>query len=274
MTGRRIIITGAASGIGAATAAELRRLGHSVVGLDRSGDGDGLIRCDVREQVSVDAAIKLGVEQLGGGLDVLINCAGVATPQSAGLPPDERAVAVIDINLLGPWRVTSAALPALRRSHGRVVNVASGMAFVALPFTAAYAMSKHGVVAYSQALRLEHGDEISVTTVYPGVVRTGIQRDSQELGFGSGVGSPEEQLEVVVAAFVRAAVGDPPLRDVTTTRTGLVLNSICRYAPSRLVERIILSSARKRLRAAMPQDGAAPPLVDFARRLTSSERRR
>ena len=79
--------------------------------------------------------------------------------------------------MVGPWRVTSAALADLRAARGRVVNVASGMAFVALPFAAAYAMSKHGVVAYSQALRLEHSDAISVTTVYPGFIRTPIHKD-------------------------------------------------------------------------------------------------
>src|ERR1700677_35487 len=155
MSRKRIIITGAASGIGEATMAELKRRGTNVLGLDLRAEQPELIACDVSDQQSVDRAVAEAIERLGGGIDVLINCAGLATPQSAGEPPDARALAVIDVNLLGPWRVSSAALPALRASRGRVVNVASGMAFVALPFAAAYAMSKHGVVAYSQALRLE-----------------------------------------------------------------------------------------------------------------------
>ena len=72
---------------------------------------------------------------------------------------------MIDVNLLGPWRVTSAALPALRRSRGRVVNVASGLAHLALPWGTAYCMSKRGLTSYSDALRLEYGGEITVTTV-------------------------------------------------------------------------------------------------------------
>ena len=56
---------------------------------------------------------------------MLINNAGLGTPQSAGNVPDDGALTVIDVNMLGPWRVTSAALPALRESGGRVVNVAS-----------------------------------------------------------------------------------------------------------------------------------------------------
>ena len=268
MTAKKIIITGAASGIGAATVAELRRLGNDVAGLDRNADGDGIIKCDVRDQASVDGAVAEAIKTLDG-LDVLINCAGVATPQSAGLPPDEKAVAVIDINLLGPWRVTSAALPTLRASRGRVVNVASGMAFVALPFAVAYAMSKHGVVAYSGALRLEHGDAITVTTVYPGVVRTGIQRDAEEFGLGMGTTSPEERIEDVVAAFVRAAVGNPPLRDITTTKTGLALNSISRFAPRRVVDKVILSSIRKGLKKQRLPETANPALTEFAARLAN-----
>lgn len=266
MSGERVIITGAASGIGAATKAELERRGARVVGLDiNAGRGD-LLACDVRDQASVDEVVREGIVRLGG-LDVLINCAGLATPQSAGLPPDSKALAVIDVNLLGPWRVTSAALPALRDTHGRVVNVASGMAFVALPFAPAYAMSKHGVVAYSGALRLEHGDAVTVTTVYPGNVKTPIHRDSIE--FGLEVSSSEERLEDAVAALVRAALDDPPARDITTTRTGQFTNALSRFAPRRFVDRVILATMRKNLEG-RTFDDPSHPVAQFATRLTAS----
>lgn len=239
----RVIVTGAASGIGAATSAELRQRGCEVVGLDRQA-GDGIIECDVRDQASVDTAVASAVGQLGG-LDAVVNCAGIAPPQSAGLPPDARAEATIDINLLGPWRVTAAALPALRAARGRVVNVASGMAFVAVPFAPAYAMSKHGVPAYSQALRLEHGDAITVTTVYPGVVRTGIQKDSEEFGLGLGGVSAEEPMSAAVHALCRAVLSPKPPRDITTTRGGWLNNALCRYAPPALVDSIVLSRMAK-----------------------------
>lgn len=268
MSAKRIVITGAASGIGAATKAELERRGARVAGLDLNTEQEGLIACDVRDQASVDAAVAEAIERLGG-LDVLINNAGLATPQSAGLPPDEKALAVLDVNLVGPWRVTSAALPALRETRGRVVNVASGMAFVALPFAPAYAMSKHGVVAYSGALRLEHGDAISVTTVYPGNVDTPIHRDSIE--FGLKVSSSQENIEDAVAALVRAALDDPPARDITTTRTGRLNNGVTRFAPRRVVDRILISQMRKNLKGRTFEDPTTP-LAAFARRLAEGGR--
>jgi NAD(P)-dependent dehydrogenase (short-subunit alcohol dehydrogenase family) len=271
MSGKRIVITGAASGIAAATVAELRRQGAAVVGLDIDARRDDVIACDVRDQASVDEAVAQAIARLGGGVDVLINAAGLATPQSAGQAPDAKALAVIDVNMVGPWRVTSAALPALRQAHGRVVNVASGMAFVALPFAAAYAMSKHGVVAYSQALRLEHGDAISVTTVYPGFIRTPIHKDSIEFGLTLEGSSPEEKLEDAVAALVRAALDRRPARDIVTTRTGRFTVALSRHAPRRLVDHLILRQVRKGL-AAHPVTTTSSSLTDFADRVTRRQR--
>jgi NAD(P)-dependent dehydrogenase (short-subunit alcohol dehydrogenase family) len=266
MSAPRIIITGAASGIGAATMAALERGGARVVGLDLVAAAPGVIACDVREQESVDHAVAGAITRLGGGLDVLINCAGLATPQSAGEPPDAKALAVIDVNMLGPWRVTSAALADLRAAHGRVVNVASGMAFVAMPFAAAYAMSKHGVVAYSQALRLEHGDAISVTTVYPGYIRTPIHKDSIEFGLTLEGSSPEESLDDAVSALVRAALDARPARDIVTTRTGKLTVALTRYLPGRVVDHVILRQIRKGIKS-QSAAAASGPVADFASRV-------
>jgi NAD(P)-dependent dehydrogenase (short-subunit alcohol dehydrogenase family) len=82
----RILLTGAAGGIGAAAAAELRARGARVMGLDLDAGAD-VIACDVRDQASVDRAVAEGIERLGG-LDVLINNAGIGTPQSAGAAPE------------------------------------------------------------------------------------------------------------------------------------------------------------------------------------------
>jgi NAD(P)-dependent dehydrogenase (short-subunit alcohol dehydrogenase family) len=235
----RVLITGAASGIGAATAAALRGRGASVVGLDVNAAGaPDVLACDVRDQAAVDAAVAEAIERLGG-LDVLINCAGIGRPQSAGAAPDEGALAVLDVNLLGPWRVTAAALPALRSSRGRVVNVASGLAHLAVPFAPAYCMSKRGLTAYSDALRLEHGDAITVTTVYPGYIRTPIHEAARAEGIGLEGAVPVERVEDAAAALVRAALGRP-VRDLATTRAGTVQYALARLTPRRLLDHVTL----------------------------------
>lgn len=262
---KRVIVTGAASGIGAAAVAELRRRGARVVGLDLHADGDGLIACDVRDQESVDRAVGEAIDRLGG-LDVLINNAGLGDPQSAGLAPDERALAVIDTNMIGPWRVTSAALPALREARGRVVNVASGLSHFTVPFAPAYCMSKRGVVGYSDALRLEHGDAISVTTVYPGYIRTPIHTASQEAGFALEGIVPAESVESAGRVLARAALGRP-VRDLATSRRGQLAFWFARRSRRGLVDRVVLSTLRGAARRGLfDRSGLAG---EFAARLRS-----
>jgi NAD(P)-dependent dehydrogenase (short-subunit alcohol dehydrogenase family) len=243
---KRVIITGAASGIGAATVEALRSKGARVVGLDLNASSeDDVLACDVTDQESVDRAVPEAIERLGGGVDVLINNAGVGFAQSAGVAPDERALAVFEVNMIGPWRVTSAALPALRASRGRVVNVSSGLAHVTAPFATAYCMSKRGVVAYSDALRLEFGSEIGVTTVYPGYIKTPIHDASNSDGFSLDGLVPEEPLAGAAAALVRAALASSPPRDLATTRQGAIGYALARRAPRRVMDRLTLGTLRR-----------------------------
>jgi NAD(P)-dependent dehydrogenase (short-subunit alcohol dehydrogenase family) len=239
----RVLVTGAASGIGAAACAELRRRGARVAGLDLDGDGADVLACDVRDQAAVDAAVGEAISRLGG-LDVLINNAGIGLPQSAGAPPGEDALAVIDVNLLGPWRVTSAALPALREARGRVVNVASGLAHMAVPFATAYCMSKRGIVAYSDVLRLEHGDALTVTTVYPGYIRTPIHAAAAQQGITLEGAVPAERVEDAARTLARAAL-DAPARDLATTRGGTVTYAVVRRLPRRLTDAVTLLQLRR-----------------------------
>jgi NAD(P)-dependent dehydrogenase (short-subunit alcohol dehydrogenase family) len=232
----RVLLTGAAGGIGTATAAELRERGARVVGLDLL-KGRDILACDVCDQAVVDRAVAEAVRMLGG-LDVLINNAGLGLPQSAGAAPDEDALSVIDVNLLGPWRVTAAALPALRESRGRVVNVASGLAHLALPWGTAYCMSKRGLTAYSDALRLEYGGEITVTTVYPGYIRTPIHAGSTEAGVALEGHVPVEKVEDAARTLARAALG-PPARDLATTRQGAIGYALMRHVPRRLLDAVV-----------------------------------
>jgi NAD(P)-dependent dehydrogenase (short-subunit alcohol dehydrogenase family) len=250
----RVLVTGAAGGIGSATVAELRARGASVIGIDRA-------ECDVREQEAVNRAVGAAIERLGG-LDVLVNNAGVGTPQSAGAAPDEAALAVLDVNLVGPWRVTAAALPALLESRGRVVNVASGLAHLTVPFAVAYCMSKRGVVAYSDALRLEYGDRLeAVTTVYPGYIRTGIHAEAAALGVGLEGAVPAEHVADAARTIARAALGRPA-RDLATTRRGGFGYALARRVPRRLLDRAVSQRlGRMARRGGLDRAGLASEMV-------------
>jgi NAD(P)-dependent dehydrogenase (short-subunit alcohol dehydrogenase family) len=241
----RVLITGANGGIGSAAMAELRSRGATVLGLDLEARDD-VLACDLRDAEAVERAVAEAVERLGG-LDVLINNAGLGIPQSAGRAPDEDAVRVLEVNLLAPWRVTAAALPHLKASRGRVVNVASGLAHLTVPFATAYCMSKRGLVAYSDALRLEHGDEITVTTVYPGYIRTGIHDASSALGVGLEGAVPAEPVAAAAKTLARAALGRP-LRDLATTRAGTVQYFLARRSPRRLLDALTNRAVRRMVR--------------------------
>ena len=258
----RVVITGAASGIGAATMSLLEDRGARVVGLDLAPGGENLVRCDVRDGASVEMAVAAAVDRLGG-VDVLVNCAGVGDPQSAGEAPGEDAVRVLDVNLLGTWRVTAAALPELRSARGRVVNVASGLAHLTVPLATAYTMSKRGVVAYSDSLRLEHGDAITVTTVYPGYVRTPIHEVARRRGVALEGLVPVESIDAAARTLVRAALGRPA-RDLATTRRGAVSYALLRTAPRRVVDRLVLAAMRRAIRRGQfaAGDGIAAGLRD------------
>ena len=217
-----------------------------------------MLACDLRDAGAVERGVGAAVERLGG-LDVLINNAGLGIPQSAGRAPDEQALAVLDVNLIAPWRVTAAALPHLRASRGRVVNVASGLAHLAVPFATAYCMSKRGLVAYSDALRLEHGDEITVTTVYPGYIRTRHPRRRRRTsGVGLEGAVPAERVEDAARALARAALGRP-VRDLATTRAGTLQYFLARRSPRRLLDRITNRAVRRLVRA-----GASPRAASAA----------
>jgi NAD(P)-dependent dehydrogenase (short-subunit alcohol dehydrogenase family) len=136
-----------------------------------------------------------------------------------------------------------------------------------LPFAAAYAMSKHGIVAYSGSLRLEHGDAITVTSVYPGYIKTSIHRDSIEFGLPLEGTSTEERIEDAVAALTRAALGQP-VRDITTTRSGWFTNRLSRHLPRPWIDRIILSRMRRKLRS-REYANATGPVAEFARRIAA-----
>src|ERR1700694_4521407 len=176
------VITGASSGIGAATAVALGRKGfHIIVGarrLDRvkrvAGEEGGAMALDVTDQKSIDAFVR-EIAKKFGRIDVLVNNAGGAL----GLGPIEKAVdedwiGMWKVNVLGLMWMTRACLPLLRKAkHGHVVNIGSIAGFETYKGGAGYTAAKHAVRAITRTLRLElNGEHIRVTEIDPGLVET------------------------------------------------------------------------------------------------------
>ena len=182
-----IVVTGASTGIGRATAVELDRIGFRVfAGVRKDTDADSIraegsgrlepLTIDVTDQTSIDAAERSVGEKIGdGGLAGLVNNAGVAVPGPVELLELDDLRRQLEINLVGQVAVTQAFLPALRQGRGRLVFMSSVGGRISLPFNAAYHMSKWGVEALGDALRLELAPwEIDVVLIEPGSIATPI----------------------------------------------------------------------------------------------------
>ena len=245
LQGKRVLITGAAGGLGTAATKALRKQGARVVGIDRVSSGDDpnnqIIVADVKDSEAVKTAVAQAIQILGG-LDILINNAGVLSLQDAGAPPDENVAESLETNLLGAWRVTAAALPALLESRGRVINVASLFAIVNAPFIPGYSASKRALSAYSDVLRFQYKDRISVTTVYPGYMNTPIHNGAVRQGLsvakvvtfgvaGRTIFSLEESLDAAARGLVRACAGRPA-RNRGLTPLGTLTVILARHVPS------------------------------------------
>jgi NAD(P)-dependent dehydrogenase (short-subunit alcohol dehydrogenase family) len=182
LKGRRIVVTGAGSGIGRRTAEMFSQEGAAVALLDRDTDGlretesrsGGSVHAvDVTQESSVAAAVAQAAEAMGG-IDGVVNAAGILL---GGAVEDVDAAAwrrVIDVNLTGTYIVVRACLPHLRAAPaGTIVNIASGVGLLPTgPNMTAYAASKGGVVTLTRALAMECAPKIRVNSVCPGAVDT------------------------------------------------------------------------------------------------------
>lgn len=234
LQGQRVLITGASGTIGRTLGRHLAANGARVVGLDlapRGDEGFAVIACDLTEDDSVGAGVARAVELLGG-IDALVNNAGIGGPAPAERAPGPEVRRQLEINLLGTWRVSAACVPELVAARGRVVMVASRMAVMQLPLAAAYGASKRAMTAYADALRLELGTHVDVTCVYPSSVRSPIHDSTAAAGLSLDGVSRYEPVMGVVRAVESALVAARPRRDVPTTARGTIEFLLARHLPS------------------------------------------
>jgi 3-oxoacyl-[acyl-carrier protein] reductase len=202
MTDTRIaLITGGTRGIGYAVAEALLRAGNKVAFTGTTDDGvvkaehalsanhpssggqvAGIV-CDVRDGAAAERAVRTAVARFGG-LDVLINCAGVGVGVPIAEMPHDEWDRIIGTNLTGVFNCCKAAIPHLRaRGGGWIVNLSSLASTSPFPGGAAYCASKAGLNAFGDALMQElRYDNIRVTTVLPGSVATGFSGREPESG--------------------------------------------------------------------------------------------
>ncbi|MCR1781898.1 SDR family oxidoreductase [Nocardioides carbamazepini] len=169
-------VTGAASGIGAATAALLAERGATVVVLDRTPPTDGdlpSVACDITDDTQIDAAVA-EIEGRYGRLDILVNNAGIGAQGDVSVNDRAEWHRALDVNVVGAARMTAAALPLLRASdHAAVVNVGSVVAAVGVRNRALYSATKGAVQALTLAMAADHvGEGIRVNCVMPGTADT------------------------------------------------------------------------------------------------------
>ncbi len=174
--GLTALVTGGASGIGAATARLLTARGAQVAIIDRALSGDsGLLElsCDITDRAAVDASVAEAAEALDG-IDVLVNNAGIGAIGDVSENDDAEWAHLLDVNVVGMARVSAAALPHLRASeHAAIVNVSSVVAAVGVPQRALYSASKGAVAALTMAMAADHVREgIRVNAVLPGTAAT------------------------------------------------------------------------------------------------------
>ena len=265
--GKNVLVTGASSGIGKATAEALAQIGYHVYGFSRRGFedkafGDGFIKsiiCDVTS----DDSVKAGVESVlsdAGSIDILINAAGNGLCGAVDECSADDAYEQMNTNYLGVIRMINEVVPGMReRRRGLVVNIGSVGGIFAIPFQSLYSSSKFAVEALTECMRIELKPfGVKACLVEPGDIKTGFTsaRKYTEKAKKSAYGEPFRraiaQMEKdeengsdpsVVAKTVIAVINkkNPPIRKVAGAFIYKVFPFLKRILPSGLVESILTS---------------------------------
>ncbi|MFE7432737.1 SDR family NAD(P)-dependent oxidoreductase [Streptomyces tendae] len=281
-----VVVSGASTGIGAATARALAAAGHHVLAGVRTDAEADAIRAAGVEPVVLDITVPRHIDALaqriaddpeGRALRALINNAGIEVNAPVEVLPLEKWREQFEVNLFGHIAVIQRLLPFLRRSRGRIVNISSVGGVAALPIFGAYAGTKFALEAASDALRREVKDQgVQVVVVQPGGVRTDMAAHSGDISLGlADAMIPEHQrlygdlVRSTVAsntAFLKralpAAKAGARIAEVATIarpRTRYTLGRdaaltvpLARLLPDRLMDRVLAASHRPRCPARTP----------------------
>ncbi|SEH91233.1 NADP-dependent 3-hydroxy acid dehydrogenase YdfG [Mycolicibacterium rutilum] len=205
-----VIITGGASGLGAATAKAVARHGGTPLIIDRNDPQDGFAfaRADLADTDAVDAAVRALADQCDGQLHGVFTAGGTDACGKLGDVPVKDWERVVHVNLLGTAAVIRSALPYLKTTRGRIVTCASTLGIKAVSDATAYCASKFGVIGFSRALAAELAGEVGVTTLIPGGMHTAFfdSRDEQyKPPPDAKLNQPEDVAESVVFALSQPA---------------------------------------------------------------------
>lgn len=170
---RTLLVTGGASGLGAAVVAAAAKHGWQPFVLDRQPPADGVpwVTCDLADTRAAEIATRELVQQ-AGQLDAVVTAAGTDVPGKLSDVPGEVWERVVTVDLLATVAVVRAALPQLTRAGGSVVTIASTLGLRAVSDATAYCAAKFGVVGFSRALAAELAGAVGVTLLLPGGMRT------------------------------------------------------------------------------------------------------
>ena len=218
MKGRVALVSGAASGIGAAVAERLARESANVLAFDRDGDAlaalaarTGAVACGVDVTSEAEVARGAAAAAAMGGLRIVVNAAGIVAADDPEDVVDATWEHLLAVNLTGTMRVCRAALPLLRAAGGgAIVNVASVAAFNSTPGSASYAPSKAAVVAYTRNIAYVHGAQgIRANCVCPGWTRTAMaEREMREAAAHAGT-TMEQEFDAMAARLALRRIARP-----------------------------------------------------------------
>ncbi|MFY1694494.1 MULTISPECIES: SDR family oxidoreductase [unclassified Solwaraspora] len=208
VTGPAVLVTGGASGLGAAVVELVAANGYRPCVIDRRPPADGVpwVDCDLADTRAAESATRQLAEQLGG-LDAVVTAAGMDVPGRLDALPGDVWERIVAVDLLATAAVVRAALPWLTEARGSVVTVASTLGVKAVSDATAYCAAKFGVVGFTRALAAELAGTVGVTLLVPGGMRTAFfdDRDAQyRPGADAALNDP-----AAVAAAVLFAIRQP-----------------------------------------------------------------